>query len=180
MLGSVAEVWTEERSRLMTPTRPFDGFVEHTKRVLPTCLVHLERNRCSVPPQSPTGRSACGSTRSAPAVAVPPAQKAARFPAYKDMARSDFVILDGLGDLPFSASGDALLFHPLSRLSERTSVAIATNLSVSEWAGIFGDARMTTALLGRLMDHCHILESGNGSFRFKASAQTTKRETARQ
>ena len=47
--GSIAEVWAEERSRLMTPTRPFDGFVEHTKRVSPTCLVHLERNRYSVP-----------------------------------------------------------------------------------------------------------------------------------
>jgi len=47
--GNIAEVWAEERSRLMTPTRPFDGFVEHTKRVSPTCLVHLERNRYSVP-----------------------------------------------------------------------------------------------------------------------------------
>jgi len=47
--GSVADAWADERSRLMTPTRPFDGFIEHTKRVSPTCLVHLERNRYSVP-----------------------------------------------------------------------------------------------------------------------------------
>jgi len=47
--GSIADVWAEERCRLMTPTRPFDGFIEHTKRVSPTCLVHLERNRYSVP-----------------------------------------------------------------------------------------------------------------------------------
>jgi hypothetical protein len=47
--GSIAEVWADERSRLMTPTRPFDGFIEHTKRVPPTCLVHLARNRYSVP-----------------------------------------------------------------------------------------------------------------------------------
>ena len=47
--GSIAEVWAEERSSLMTPPRPFDGFIEHTKRVSPTCLVHLDRNRYSVP-----------------------------------------------------------------------------------------------------------------------------------
>ncbi len=49
LLGSVAEVWADERSKLMKPARPFDGFIEHTKRVSPTCLVHLERNRYSVP-----------------------------------------------------------------------------------------------------------------------------------
>ncbi len=47
--GSIAEVWADERGSFMTPTRPFDGFIEHTKRVSPTCLVHLERNRYSVP-----------------------------------------------------------------------------------------------------------------------------------
>ena len=107
----------------------------------------------------------------------------ARCPTYRDLNGFDFsqsnviVVLDELGYLPFSQARGALLFHLLSKLYEQTSVMINTNLSFAEWTGVFGDQKLTKALLNRLTHGCHIAEKGNDSYRFRHSSTDKKRRT---
>lgn len=84
---------------------------------------------------------------------------------YRRLERDDLLIIDELGFVPFDRAGGELLFNLLSERYERRSTLITTNLAFGEWVQVFGDAKLTTALLDRLGHHSHILTTRGSSYR---------------
>jgi DNA replication protein DnaC len=82
------------------------------------------------------------------------------------------LILDEVGFVPFTSDGARLLFQVCADRYLRGSILITTNLEFSRWAEIFGDERLTGALLDRLTHRCHVLEFNRDSYPFKESLQT--------
>jgi DNA replication protein DnaC len=83
----------------------------------------------------------------------------------------DLVVLDELGFIPFTASGAQALFTFCSELYERLALIVTTNLKFADWVQIFGDERLTAALLDRLTHHAHLIELVGESFRFRQRMQ---------
>lgn len=83
----------------------------------------------------------------------------------------DLVVLDELGFIPFSQNGSQALFTFCSELYERLALIVTTNLKFADWVQIFGDERLTAALLDRLTHHAHIIELLGESYRFRQRSQ---------
>jgi len=87
----------------------------------------------------------------------------------KRLDRVDVLILDELGFVPFDRTGAELLFNLLAGRYQRRSTVVTTNLAFSEWGRVFGDDKMTAALLDRLADGAHIITTSGTSFRMRRS-----------
>jgi len=95
--------------------------------------------------------------------------------ALQRWARYDLIVLDEVGYVPFAQVGAELLFQVISERAEKATLIITTNLPFSEWTQVFPSARLCKALLDRITDRAHIIETGTGSYRFKRTLAAKKK-----
>jgi hypothetical protein len=173
--GSVADAWVEERSRLMTPARSFDGFIEHTKRVSPTCLVHLERNRYNVVEYAAQSIGWAQATELFGATffgegmnpsGVIEMEKSLNPDGLK-VLKEELKKFRGAGGEKTFFLDKGMKWTPVSRAPNEAQFIETRQHQIEEVCRWFGVPP-------------HILETGNDSFRFKASAKATKRERTKQ
>jgi len=94
------------------------------------------------------------------------------------LARLDLLIVDEVGFVPFTPEGSRLLFQVCTERYLKGSLLITSNLEFSRWLEVFGDERLTGALLDRLTHHCHVLEFNGDSYRFKESLRSKEASIA--
>ncbi len=87
------------------------------------------------------------------------------------LMKQDLIILDEVGFVPFSQRGAQMLFAFISQKYLRGSLIVTSNLAFTEWTEVFGDPRLTSALLDRMTHRCHILKFDGESYRFRQSLQ---------
>jgi DNA replication protein DnaC len=97
--------------------------------------------------------------------------------ALQRWSRYDLIVLDEVGYVPFAQVGAELLFQVISDRAERATLIITTNLPFSEWTQVFPSARLCKALLDRVTDRAHIIETGTESYRFKRTVESKKRRS---
>lgn len=94
----------------------------------------------------------------------------------KQWLAQDLVILDEVGYVPFTKTGAELLYQFLASRYERGSMIVTTNLEFSQWTEVFGDEKLTAALLDRLTHRAHILPMNGESYRFRESLRRQQQE----
>ncbi len=90
-------------------------------------------------------------------------------------SRFDLIAIDEVGYVPFADVGAELLFQVISERAERATLIVTTNLPFSEWTQVFSNARLCKAILDRLTDRAHIVETGIESYRFRRTSETRQR-----